>query len=229
MYQQGPFNIPPYGPNFKIPLQGPLPLGQAVKQLFKQYVRVFTSPSRATLAQELPKAAWNIVWVQLIAYAIFLMLPMSAFGIILVSGPALAGILSQNKDLAWIGGLLALFLIAVIISPLIFIPLSFFTRLGIQYLTAKMLGGNGRLVEHGYAFALIDMPTKLLNILSFIVPGLGLLALTVYEIILHILMVMTVHRISGVKATIVVFSPIILSILLVIVIAICAILFKLHG
>lgn len=229
MYQQGPSNIPPYGRYSKIPLQGPPPLEQAIKQLLKQYFRVFTSPGRATFTQELPKAAWNIVWVQLISYAIFLMLPIALLDIVIATAPTLLAIFHGSKTWAFIEGFFLLFAIASLLSPLLLIPLFFFTRLIIQYLAAKMLGGSGKLVEHGYAFALIDIPIPFLTIVSNLVPVLGPLALAVYEIILHILMVMAVHRIGGVKAAIVVFSPFIVAVMFAIVVALYGILFGLYG
>src|SRR5258708_5664868 len=62
-YQQPGYGYPP-------PQAAPLPLGEAIRQLPNQYIRVLTKPSAATFAEEQGKAAWNIVWIQLIIYAI---------------------------------------------------------------------------------------------------------------------------------------------------------------
>src|SRR5215472_16580396 len=83
---QGPFGQPqppygqpqpPYGAPYQEPGYGypqpqttPLPLGEAIRQLPNQYIRILTKPSAATFAEEQGKAAWDIVWVQLIIYAI---------------------------------------------------------------------------------------------------------------------------------------------------------------
>src|SRR5690348_7612647 len=52
------------------PQTAPLPLEQAIKELPSQYIKVLTKPSANTFAQEMGKASWNIVWAQLIGYAI---------------------------------------------------------------------------------------------------------------------------------------------------------------
>ncbi len=44
----------------------PLPLGQAIWQLPVQSVKVLIKPSAATLSEELAKASWRIVLVQLL-------------------------------------------------------------------------------------------------------------------------------------------------------------------
>src|SRR6266567_7401995 len=77
--QQGPYGQPqpPYGAPYQQPGYGypppqaaPLPLGEAIRQLPNQYIRVLTKPSAATFAEEQGKASWDIVWIQLIIYAI---------------------------------------------------------------------------------------------------------------------------------------------------------------
>src|SRR5690349_15732658 len=55
----------PYGTPADMPPVAPLPLGEAVRQLPNQYIRIVTRPGAATFAQEQGKAAWNIIWVQL--------------------------------------------------------------------------------------------------------------------------------------------------------------------
>ncbi len=86
--QQGPYGQPqppyvqpqpPYGAPYQQPGYGmppvqaaPLPLGEAIRQLPNQYIRVLTKPSAATFAVEQGKAAWNIVWIQLLIYAVIL-------------------------------------------------------------------------------------------------------------------------------------------------------------
>src|SRR5436309_7161671 len=52
----------------------PLPLAQAIQALPRQYFRVLTKPSVATFAEEMGKASWNIVWVQLIGLGIIIVL-----------------------------------------------------------------------------------------------------------------------------------------------------------
>src|SRR6266496_1050109 len=76
---QPPYSAPqpPYGApypqpgyDYPPPQTAPLPLGEAIRQLPNQYIKVLTRPSAATFAEEQGKASWDIVWVQLIIYAI---------------------------------------------------------------------------------------------------------------------------------------------------------------
>src|SRR5579864_6604809 len=89
-YQQPPYGMPPggmygspsydpnrggygYNPNqggYGYETSSPLPLGEAINQLPNQYIKVLTKPSPFTFAREMGKASWDILWVQLIAYAI---------------------------------------------------------------------------------------------------------------------------------------------------------------
>src|SRR5437764_689764 len=75
-YQQQNYGTP-YGalnygqPGYGTPVaSAPLPLGEAVRQLPNQYIKVLTKPSVLTFDQEKGKAAWDIVWVQLIILAV---------------------------------------------------------------------------------------------------------------------------------------------------------------
>src|SRR5438270_13918176 len=62
-YQGGPGYYPP-------PQSAPLPLREAIRNLPNQYIKVITKPGPMTFAEEMGKASWDIVWVQLIFYAI---------------------------------------------------------------------------------------------------------------------------------------------------------------
>jgi hypothetical protein len=75
MPPQGAYGIPGYGPNqngYEYQTSAPLPLGQAISELPNQYIKVLTKPSAFTFAAEMGKASWDIVWVQLIAYAVII-------------------------------------------------------------------------------------------------------------------------------------------------------------
>ncbi len=70
---QAPYGVPPYqqpGYGYVPPPVAPLPLGEAIRQLPQQYIKILTKPSAATFAEEMGKAAWNIVWVQLLGLAV---------------------------------------------------------------------------------------------------------------------------------------------------------------
>ncbi len=64
-YQQSGGGMPP-------PAQAvPLPPGRALTQLPRQYLSVLTRPSAATFSEEMAKANWGSVWIQLLAFAFF--------------------------------------------------------------------------------------------------------------------------------------------------------------
>src|SRR6266571_1941252 len=79
---QNPYGTPPpqYGtpPNqqggagygYAPPQQAPRPIGQAIQELPNQYIKVVTKPSAQTFAEEMGKADWAMVWIQLLAIAI---------------------------------------------------------------------------------------------------------------------------------------------------------------
>src|SRR5215471_5824739 len=45
-------------------------LGEVIRQLPRQYVKVVTRPSAATLAEEVGKARWDVFWTQLLSITI---------------------------------------------------------------------------------------------------------------------------------------------------------------
>src|SRR5438067_2031208 len=75
---ENPYAMPSYAyapgyaaePGYVPPEAHPLPLGEAIRNLPGQYWKVITTPGAMTFAGEMGKAAWNIVWVQLIGLAI---------------------------------------------------------------------------------------------------------------------------------------------------------------
>src|SRR5438034_7216671 len=78
--QQGPYGAPPpqYGtpPNqqggygYTPPQQAPRPIGQAIQELPNQYIKVLTKPSAQSFAEEMGKADWGMVWIQLLIWAL---------------------------------------------------------------------------------------------------------------------------------------------------------------
>src|SRR5215472_1779325 len=78
--QQGPYGAPPpqYGTppyqqggyGYVPPQQAPRPLGQAIQELPNQYIKVLTKPSAQSFFEEIGKADWGIVWIQLLVLAV---------------------------------------------------------------------------------------------------------------------------------------------------------------
>ncbi|HEX3643548.1 MAG TPA: Yip1 family protein, partial [Ktedonobacteraceae bacterium] len=189
--QQQSYAYPP-------PQATPLPLEQAIKELPNQYIKVLTKPSADTFAQEKGKASWNIVWAQLIGYAIISAILSYIASLIMPNpfntlGPTtLNPIISQLIHWGLTLGL----------TPLII--LSFFIGTGFRYLIAKAFRGQGTFLAQSYTDLLFSVPLGILSALVTRVPLLGGLVAFgagIYTIILHIFSIMAVHRLSGGKAT----------------------------
>jgi hypothetical protein len=213
---QNPYGTPPpqygtpqqggYGYGYVPPQQAPRPLGQAIQELPNQYIKVLTKPSAQTFAEEMGKADWGIVWVQLLALAII----GSIFGLIgsaigVVSNPFTnTGTFNPNAFLA--------FTVSGSIFSIISVPLGFFIIVGIQYLLAKAFQGQGTFLAQSYTRTLFDVPIGIARYVLGIIPILGGIigfALSIYGIVLNVYSIMAVHRLSGGRATLVVLLPII--------------------
>jgi hypothetical protein len=220
---QGAYGLPPYG--YPAPPWGeyatpppsaPLPLGQAIRQLPRQYWRVLTNPRAATFAWEQGKAAWNVVWMQLLGRAVFealfilllAFLGSLLFSFLFQSAPTSAtpGVMDQFYRIYWI-------IVAVYaLLAMIFVPIAFFISAGIYYLLAKAFGGQGSFLRHCYCSSLVSIPIQCLTIAVSLIPLLGSgagLAGAIYDVILRIHMTMAVHRLRGGKAAAAVLIPVI--------------------
>ncbi len=207
---------PPYpyaqqGPGYGPPQSAPLPLGEAIKGLPKQYIKVTTRPGVMTFAEEMGKASWDIVWVQLIGLAII-----SAILTYLATliSPTYNSTSSSSINPAAIRSLIA----GLSFGSIIIVPLFFFIGMGIFYGLARAFGGQGRFVTQSYAYLLFSVPIGIVTSIANLIPYLGVVvvsAISIYSIVLNIFSIMAVHRLSGGKATAVVLIPIGVVLLLV--------------
>ncbi len=197
----------------------PLPLGEAIRQLPRQYIRVLTKPSAAVFAEEQGKAAWNIVWVQLLALGVIT----TIFGVLLVN--VLLSVLLNNPNISvsTVNSFRGIFS-SSFFGSIITVPLGFFIGTGIYHLIAKAFGGTGVYLRYAYSYLLYYTPIAIVSLLVGLVPfigGLASFALSIYAIVLQVFMTMGVHRLSGGKATFAVLLlpiiAIVLSIILVFV------------
>jgi len=211
--QQQSYAYPP-------PQATPLPLEQAIKDLPSQYIKVLTKPSADTFTQEMGKASWNIVWAQLIGYALVSAILSYIASLIMPNPFSTMGPTASNPIMIQLihwGFTLGLI-------PLIII--SFFIGTGIRYLIAKAFRGQGTFLAQGYTDLLFSVPLGILSTLVARVPLLGSLVafgLGIYVMVLHIFSIMAVHRLSGGKATAVVLLPIAVGILLIVLLAVAII------
>jgi len=219
VYQQPGYG---YGPP---PIQtAPLPLAEAIRQLPQQYIRILTRPSAATFAEEQGKAAWNIVWVQLLGLGVISGL--LVFLILQIALPIVMNSASSSSGSSTMAGVVAIiegFAVGFAILEIIAVPVSFFITSGIYYLIAKAFSGQGTFLAQSYSATLFYVPMAILSLVLGLIPflgGLAGLALFVYEIVLGVYMMMAVHRIGGGKATAVVLMPAIVLFLLLCVLGI---------
>ncbi len=208
---ENPYAAPLYpyyqgGPGYGPPQSAPLPLGEAIKGLPQQYIKVTTRPGVRTFAEEMGKASWDIVWVQLIALAIVSAI-LSYLSTLISSTLTSTSTSSGTIDPAALRSLIAgLSLVSIII-----VPAFFFIGMGIQYGLAKAFGGQGKFVTQCYTNLLFSVPIGIVSGIVNLIPFAGAFvafALSIYAIVLNILSLMAVHRLSGGKATAVVLIPI---------------------
>jgi hypothetical protein len=210
-YGAFPYQQPGYGTP---PVQAaPLPLGEAIRQLPSQYIKVvFTKRSAAVFAEEQSKASWGSVWLQLMFYALVIAV------IVLVSG-LITNPVSNGPELIFI-------IIFAIIFVLIVISIFFFISTGIFYVLARAFGGKGTFLAQSYSLLLITVPLGILMALLGLIPGVGRsvsLVINGYIILLSIRMIMGVHHLSKGKATAVILIPVAFFICIGVLIAIAAV------
>ena len=200
----------------------PLPLAQANRALPRQYFRVLTKPSVVTFAEEMGKASWNMVWVQLIG-----------LGIITALLDFLRNLISPLSLAAF-----PTFALLSFLSPIITVPFTFFITMGIAYGIAKAFAGRGTFLAQSNIALLPYVPLAILSklltllnpfvhrplvsphftspavtstlilftVITFVLAACGL-ALLIYQVVLQVLGIMAVHRLTGGKAAIVIIVP----------------------
>lgn len=222
-YSQAPYGAPQGGYNpynaqrayddpYGAPQATPLPLGEAVAQLPGQYWKVLTRPGARSLAQEVGKANWDIIWVQLIGYAliagILSFVRNRLFPVVLPVQTTTTASGTTTVDLTFLQGPLNF-----IEGPgaIIVTLLGFFIFQGISYGLAKAFRGTGTFPAQAYTMLLFQVPLGILSVVFDFIPIAGALvglAAGVYQIVLSIFAIMAAHRLGGGKATGVILIPI---------------------
>lgn len=192
----------------------PLSLWEAIKQLPRQYWRVLTKPGTASFADEIGKARWDVVWAQILGYALAAAMLTTLAWLILV-----AFITAEiNSFAAQASGpspadFFGFFLIpAPLIGAYTFIAAvgGIFLGQGITYLLAKAFGGQGSFMVQVYASLLYQVPIGLVTVALSLIPLFGSIGSlgAIYSYVLQTFELVVVHRLTTGKAIAVVLIPV---------------------
>ena len=191
--------------------QGPRSLSVAIQELPQQYIKVCTRPSVDSFLQEIGKADWAIVWIQLAILAVVSAIFGYIGSLIYRTPPFVTGSSSAYTSL------FTSLTVGSSIFSIVSVPLFFFIGAGIQYLLARAFRGEGTFLQQCYALLLYQVPLGIVSRVIGLVPILGgivAFALAIYGIVLNVFAIMGAHRLSGGKATAVVLIPVGIVVLL---------------
>jgi hypothetical protein len=220
-----------------VPPVQPLPLGQAIRELPRQYKKILFRPGVRSFLEEQGKAEWGIIWVQVL---------LQVFVGILLSVPRIVSLSQSTAGSSFSAEILSLEDVVLLVLG----PAFFFGGVGIQYLLARAFKGTGSFKQQAYNqllfgvplgvissvvsavfLSLVDgtgglflhlMPTSSMTgqgyttpppvfnagfLIGLLVFYLVVLALGVYQIILNVFALMATHRMSGGRATACVLIP----------------------
>ena len=206
-YQPGYSYVPPQIPSHSI--------WQSIKVLPKQYMNVVNHPSTTAFFQEISKANWLMVWLQL-GIMIFASIILGSIrelfapliiGVASISSSTYTSILSETGAGSAFG-----------ILSVITVPLSFFFGQIYQYLLAKAFNGKGTFLTQSYTALLFHVPLNIaynytgafldfIPFFGFNLSTLLYLMWLVYSIILNVFQIKAVHSLPMGKALVVVLIP----------------------
>lgn len=175
--------------------QAPLPLGQAIRELPGQYIKVLTRPSVKTFEEEKSKASWGINWIQFIGLSIIGAV-LQSLGL-LISPPTLGNMASTAGMSS--SALLTSIIVFLAILEIILTPVSFLAAGGILFMIARAFGGKGTFREQIYTTLLFGVPLVIASYLLFLIPAAGVWLLYlphIYSVVLLFISFRAVHRFS---------------------------------
>ncbi len=184
--------------NSSTPNYAVLSRGSTLSQLPQHYLKALVKPSVTTYTQDKGDASWSLVWTQLMAWAIL---------------DAMLGLLVNFIYPQATGTTFARFFsMATTIGLIVVVPLLFFLLMGIVFLLAKALGGQGTFLEQCNTSLYIQAPLGILSKLLALIPVVGRVLnslLSIYGIVLQVFVIMAVHRLSKSKAIATILIPLV--------------------
>lgn len=169
----------------------PLPLGQAIRKLPGQYMKVLTRPGVQSFAEEKGKASWGSIWLQLIGLG-FVSALLQSLGL-LISPPVFSSAISAELSQAT---LLTATIVFLAIATVVLTPVSFLVAGAVIYWIARAFGGKGRYREQIYTTVLFGVPLVVLSYLLFLIPVAGVWLIYtphIYSLVLLLLALKAVH------------------------------------
>jgi hypothetical protein len=220
--EQGDFSttIPSFSSASQASIHSPLEphsLGALLVGLLKQYLQALASPSPATFSALQGKANWRVVWLQVLGWAsisallAYVARLISPGPLMILGTPVLRMSVLQGQ----------LHPIEAALGALLGVPLTFLLWMGLLYILARVVRGQGTFLSQLATTLLFQVPLGILISLLSLLPfsdGLSL-AILGYGLLLQVFMVMAVHHQSGSKATLIVFLPALLIVVLLVTFA----------
>jgi hypothetical protein len=194
-------------------IQGPYTLEEIMRVLPRQYIKVLSRPSIAAFTEEMSKATWRLVWVQLLGWMTLLVI----CGLLILLIRALFLIFTASFDLVGLASTFALTLLLALIIPMLLL-----VNTVLVYLLARAFGGRGTLGVQSYTCLLFQIAlSALVSILSFI-PTIGIalgiffgFGAFLYGLLLQIFAIIAVHRLDARSAVAAVFISAVITLLFI--------------
>jgi len=187
-------------------------LEEVLRALPRQYIKVLSGPSIGTFSEEMGRATWSLVGVQILGWMTFL----GICGLLIILIKTLVLGLTGSLDLIGLGSTFGLTLLLAL-----FIPMLLLVDTVLVYLLARSFGGRGTLAVQSYTCLLFQIPLSTIGSLLTFIPTVGILlgivfgfGAFIYGMLLQIFAVIAVHRLDVRTAVVTIFIPALITLTL---------------
>ncbi len=192
--------------------QGASSLEDIVRILPRQYIKVLRRPSIVSFREEVARASWSLVGVQILGW----MTVLGICGLLILLIRALVLIFTGNLDLT---GLVSTFGLTLLLAVLI--PILLLIDLVLVHLIARAFGGRGTLVAQSYTCLLFQIPLSTVGTILTFIPRVGIVlgivfgfVAFIYGLLLQVFAVVAVQRLDARTAVATVFIPAVITLTL---------------